>query len=209
MKDQYLPKDRFEDKDHRLLAQDILYQMLDKAEREARKNEKRYWRIGTSDEKGKYWNVMRANNYASIGWSDLGDLSVEDLGKKDIVEMMTDIGYYDGHRTTISRKAGEIYNFLRIMKPGDVILAQDGETVLGIGIVEDDQIGYDANQVFPNFRTVEWKVIHLENFRSADGNQTTIFEVTNRNTIDKANELLGLKFSETMTSVDNSNTLQL
>ena len=196
LKDQYLPKDRFDDKHHRLLAQDILYQMLDKAERLARKTEKRYWRIGTSDNRGTtYWPVMKKNNYASIGWSDLGDLTSEDLEKKDIIEMMNQAGYYEGNKGTITRKAGEIYNFLNVIKPGDVILAQDGSTVLGVGLVEDSEIRYESDKEFPHNRAVDWKIIEPKDFSSSDGNMTTVYEVTDKKTITKANELLGLSTS--------------
>jgi hypothetical protein len=203
LKNQYLPQDRFEDKDHRLLAQDILYQMLDKAEREARKKEKRYWRIGTSDSEGKYWDIMKANSWASIGWADLGDLTADDLEKKDLIEMMADIGYYDGNKSTISRKAGEVFNFLKVMKPGDIVLGQDGAKVMGIGVVQDEEIGYDPHEAFPHFRPVQWKVLEPIDFMSNDGNQTTVFEVTNKDTIAKVNQLLGVELSNGKTPAAN------
>lgn len=209
LKDQYLPKDRFEDNAHRLLAQDILYQMLDKAERQARKTEKRYWRIGTSDNKGtSYWSEMKNSKYASIGWSDLGDLTSEDIEKKDIIQMMTEVGYYDGNKSTITRKAGEIFNFLTVIKPGDVVLAQDGATVLGVGIVEDSEVRYEANREFAHNRAVDWKVLEPENFFSSDGNLTTVYEITDKNTIAKASELLGLSGSAKSVSQSMSSQQQ-
>lgn len=204
LKDQYLPKDRFEDKDHRLLAQDILYQMLDKAERQARKSERRYWRVGTSDNKGNYWNQMKASGYASIGWPDLGDLSAEDIEKKEIAEMLGEAGYYDGNRGTITRKAGEIYNFLKVIKPGDVILAQDGNRVLGVGVIEDEDVTYYPEESFPHARNVDWKVKEPEDFFSEDGKLTTVFEITDKQTISRADQMLfGIISTTTIMDIDD------
>jgi predicted Mrr-cat superfamily restriction endonuclease len=196
LKAKYLPDDRFDDANHRLLAQDILYQMLDKLDREARKKEIRYWRIGTSDKEGSYWDRMKENSWVSIGWADLGDLTDDDIEKKDIVGKMSEIGYYDGNKSTISRKAGEVYNFLKVIKPGDIVLAQDGERVLGIGIVEDEEVGYAPDESFPHFRQVQWKVSEPKDFFSNDGNQTTVFEINDRQTVARVNRLLGMDLSE-------------
>ncbi|PZR23132.1 MAG: hypothetical protein DI538_28710, partial [Azospira oryzae] len=202
LKDQYLPKDRFDDKDNRLLAQDILYQMLDKIPREARKNERRYWRVGTSDSNGNYWNQMKLGGFASIGWPDLGDLSAEDIEKKDIAEMLSEAGYYDGNRGTITRKAGEIYNFLKVVKPGDVILAQDGTQVLGVGIVEDEDVTYYPEESFPHARNVDWKVNKPNNFLSEDGKLTTVFEITDKQTISIAEQMLfGINSTTTIMNI--------
>ncbi len=190
LKDQYLPKDRFDDKDHRLLAQDILYQMLDKVPRQVRKNERRYWRVGTSDSNGNYWNQMKSGGFASIGWPDLGDLSAEDIEKKEISEMLTEAGYYDGNRGTITRKAGEIYNFLKVIKPGDVVLAQDGNRVLGVGVIEDEDVAYYPEESFPHARNVTWKMTEPEDFYSEDGKLTTVFEITDKETISRADQTL-------------------
>jgi len=208
LKDQYLPKDRFEDKEHRLLAQDILYQMLDKAGRQVRKNERRYWRIGTSDSNGNYWNQMKARGRASIGWPDLGDLSPEDIEKKEIAEMLSNAGYYDGNRGTITRKAGEIYNFLKVIKPGDVILAQDSNRILGVGVVEDEIVIYYPGESFPHVRNVSWKVNEPENFFSEDGKLTSVFEITDKQTISRADRLLFGTISTT-TIMNTGDQIQL
>jgi 5-methylcytosine-specific restriction protein B len=182
LKNQYLPKDRFEDKDHRLLAQDIIYQMLDKQEREARRTQKKYWRTETSDDDGNYWGNMKANGYASVGWPKLGDLSSDDIQRKDIAEMLNAAGYYITDKINTTKKSGEIYNFLRVIKAGDVVVAQDGAKVLGIGIVKDEDVVYRPGIPFPHCRVVDWKVIEPVNFQSNDGLRTSVFEITDETT---------------------------
>lgn len=49
LKASFIPADAFEDKNHKLFAQDILYQSLDRQAGHT----KRYWRIGTSDNNGR------------------------------------------------------------------------------------------------------------------------------------------------------------
>lgn len=180
----------YQDPKHLLLAQDILYQMLDKPEN----NVKRYWRIGTKDPDESYWDTMQENNYISIGWGELGDLSELELNdKKPIENKMRELGFYKKNgefdNRTISRKSGEIFNFVKSIQEGDIVLAQDGATILGIGVVSDDY-DYDGNETFAHIRPVKWKVLYPDKFFSEEGNQTTVYQITNSNTIARIEKLL-------------------
>lgn len=181
-----LPPGSYTDDNHKLLAQDILYQMFDASEN----GSKKYWRIGTKDEEGNYWEVMKSNNYASIGWKKLGDLSDFVLDdKRPIQSMMEEMGEYMGNKSVISRKAGEIFDFIKTIKEGDVILAQDGNRVLGIGVVNDDY-GFDEGQTFPHFRQVEWKLTNIDNFFSEEGKLTSVCQIKDFKTIAKIENFL-------------------
>ena len=93
--------------------------MFDKSVNKAR----RYWRVGTSDGDRQLWDVMYEQKHASIGWSELEDLSDLQIGsKKDVVKLFEDYGF-EATKSVRSRKAGELFNFFSEIKPGDVVLA--------------------------------------------------------------------------------------
>ncbi len=63
-----LPANVYQDLNFKLLAQDILYQTLDKRIGVS----KAYWRLGTSDGEKRYWDEMKTGKVAAIGWPDIG-----------------------------------------------------------------------------------------------------------------------------------------
>lgn len=168
-----IPEGYFKDDSHKLLAQDFLYQTLDKQVGEDRT----YWRIGTSDPTTSYWDFMKPNNKICIGWSEIGDLNEANIkNKKDIGELLKSEGFYPGDKRTLSRKAGEIYNFYNDVKVGDVVLAQDGSKVLGIGIISDEYT-YNGNDGFAHQKDIEWKVDD-PNLYNKEGVRTSVYKLT-------------------------------
>ena len=165
--------DCYNDPNFKILAQDIMYQMLDKEDIE----EKSYWRIGTTDDlNNSYWNFMLDNMKICIGWSDIGDLSKASIiDKESLIGLLDKAGFYIENKNVQSRKAGEIYDFYTNAKKGDVVLAQKGETVLGIGIIKDDY-QFEESDNFSHQRVVEWK-IENPNFTNKIGNQTTFYQL--------------------------------
>jgi 5-methylcytosine-specific restriction protein B len=162
----------FDDTNHLILAQDILFQNLEKEGMRGR----RYWRIGTTDEDGQYWDEMLSNKIVSIGWSKLGDLSEKNIeARNDIAKLMEGIGYYDNLGLR-NRKAGEVLNFYLEMNKGDVVVAQDGQKVIALGIVIDDYI-FQSELHFPHTRSVDWKVVNPDNLINQQGLRTTVFEI--------------------------------
>lgn len=96
-----------------------------------------YWRIGTRlGDAGSIWAAMREGGYAAIGWDELGDLSTL-AGQDDLKERIRERleKDYPSDARTVSRKAGEIKNFVQRIAEGDVVLAVDGQQVLGVGRV--------------------------------------------------------------------------
>ena len=175
----------FKDENHLLLAQDILYRTLDKLVGVNRK----YWRMGTSDGTDSYWQFMLDNGKAEIGWGDIGDLDDADVkDKKTIAQLLSDAGYYTDNNSLRSRKAGEIYNFYADLHIGDVVLAQDGQRVLGIGIVSDEY-HYDGEHAFSHQKDIEWKVVDPK-LSNAHGNQTTFYQLTDFTLINQIDALL-------------------
>lgn len=189
LKNRFLPAEEYLDNNHYILAQDILYQMLDKSKQDA----VRYWRVGTTAGDKSYWDVMLQNNYISIGWSELGDLSQKKIkNRNDIAAIFKSLDVYSDNKGLLTRKSGEVFNFCNEMKSGDIVLAQDGSTVLAIGEIMDDYC-YDEEAFFPHYRPVDWRVINPTDFLNETGKLTTVFPITKPEIIDKINDFLGQK----------------
>lgn len=180
-----LPPDVFEDANFLLLAQDILYGTLERQLGQA----KTYWRIGTTDGDQSYWDSMQQQGMVCIGWPELGDLSGKEVqSKKDIADLMSQAGYYQDKKGTLTRKAGEVYQFFNEISVGDVILAQDGELILGIGIVKDEY-GYEESSGFPHQLPVEWKVF-APGFKNKDGLLTSVWKIGHADTLKMVEQAL-------------------
>jgi 5-methylcytosine-specific restriction protein B len=151
---------------------------------------KRYWRIGTTNETGKFWDLMLKENYASMGWAELGDLREHNPKTKfDAANLLKKVGFYNENEGLATRKGGEVLNFYSQIKTGDVILAQEGHKVHGIGIVTN-KYEYKAGLIFPNIRPVDWKIVEPENFNNPLGPLTTVFEISDADLIKKIEGLL-------------------
>ncbi len=176
------------DTNNLILAQDILYQTLDLG----LASQKNYWRIGTKegeDNGTSKWNKMVTGGYAAIGWPEIGNLEEQDDISRDVIyELLKDEGYYPNDNRTASRKAGEILAFYESIKIGDVIVAQDGQEVLGIGIVLDDY-EHISDDSFAHIRRVDWEVKSTD-LTNLEGLRTTIYPLYDKDFISKVNALL-------------------
>lgn len=151
-----------------------------------------YWRIGTTDNTGKsFWDEMKAENKVSIGWAELGDLREADVrNKKSIIGLLNEEGFYGDDNRIRSTKAGEIFNFYERMQQGDIVLAQKGDTVLGIGRVTGDY-SYDDDSGFPHQRAVDWlRFTEDSGVQNAVGRLTTVYQVEDENVINRIEQVL-------------------
>jgi 5-methylcytosine-specific restriction protein B len=145
----------------------------------------RYWRIGTtSGHSGEsQWPAMRDSSFVSVGWHDhVLDLS-EVIGrdrtaaKNQIRDWL--LPGYPNDSGTATRKAGEILNLAQGMAERDLVLACEGQTVLGVGRV----IGsykYDPSLTFPHTRPVEWLLLDEWRMPDPEGLRTTAIELGRR-----------------------------
>ncbi len=158
----------------------------------------RYWRIGTKlrgeSNDQDIWPDMKAGGYAAIGWARMGDLSpvlAEDNAKEKLAELI--VKAYQSDPKVATRKAGEIRNFGKLMADRDVILAADGETILGVGHVKGPY-RYDTSNPAdaPHRRDVEWVSFAEWKLPVTEGLQTTIWEVhkDDRNLVEAERHLL-------------------
>jgi 5-methylcytosine-specific restriction enzyme B len=141
----------------------------------------RYWRVGTRLGGGEgdfIWPEMRDGSYAAIGWPDLGDLSSIAAGEqvKEAVRRLLE-ERYPGDPRNLGRKANEIRGFIERMQDGDVVVAADGERVLGVGHAAGAYRFEETEPAgAPHRRTVKWEA--TEEWKlptSSEGLRTTFF----------------------------------
>jgi 5-methylcytosine-specific restriction protein B len=143
----------------------------------------KYWRIGTKLGEGNdaqdVWTDMKAGGYAAIGWPEVGDLSsvlAGDNVKETIAKMLIKVYHYD--QNVASRKAGEVRNFAKDMDENDVVLAANGERILGIGLVKGPY-RFDTTQPedAPHRRQVEWHTTPEWKLPVTEGLRTTLWKL--------------------------------
>jgi 5-methylcytosine-specific restriction protein B len=142
----------------------------------------RYWRVGTRLGGGEgdfIWSAVRDGECAAIGWPGLGDLSSIATGDhvKEAVRAELEKAYpKDPARMT--REAGEIRNFISSMQDGDVVLAADGERVLGVGRVTGPyRYEKTAPTDAPHRRPVKWSSKEEWKLPKSEGLRTTVFPI--------------------------------
>jgi 5-methylcytosine-specific restriction enzyme B len=141
-----------------------------------------YWRIGTTtgSTRESQWPIMRDGGFVSIGWPDhLPDLT-DFKGQKDAKERMSKLllPAYE-NAATASRKAGEVLKFIEGIEEGDLVLACEGQEVLGVGRVRGPY-EHDEQLRFPHIRRVEWLLLDPWDMPTGEGLLTTVFELGRR-----------------------------
>lgn len=111
-----------------------------------------YW-IYSPGDGAKKWKEFYKRGVMGLGWSSIGDLSQYGT-KEDMQKAMK-----DKIDTTKSHKNGAFatWQFLTVMKPGDIVFAKKGlHTLIGRGVVSSDYIYDTKDPEFPNIRKVNW-----------------------------------------------------
>lgn len=145
-----------------------------------------YFRIGTSSGDKSYWNEMLGNNYISIGWPKIGDLSIynNDGKAKARAEIVSKLEKnYPNTPQVNGRNASQILSFYRNIEIGDIIVAANGEKILGIGQVSGEY-KYIEGLDFPHTIPVNW--IHVSNIRlpkPKEGLRNTLYQYKNLDNI--------------------------
>lgn len=119
----------------------------------------RYWRVGTRDDGNHkdWWPEMRHGGQIAIGWAKAGDLSWVEYNqesKSRLRQRMSET-YYPDSPAAAGRNGNKLFNFAVAVSPEDVILAADGQKILGIGKVRG-AYSFDAASEWPHHRPVEW-----------------------------------------------------
>ncbi len=112
-----------------------------------------YW-LYAPGENAAFWDEFYEKGIAAIGWSELGDLSA--YADRDAVVAAVKEAYNLKNKPTHSALA--LWQFSRIMRPGDVIFAKRGsQQIVGCGIVTGEYV-YDetVGGRYYHTRRVSW-----------------------------------------------------
>ena len=110
----------------------------------------RYWMYAPG-ERAVLWNEFWQKGIMAVGWDGLGDLSQYE-SRTAVREALR----REGHSNP-TNWAGDIWQFCREMKVGDVVYAKLGRSrVIGRGVVTSDYQYDSSQQEFPNVRKVRW-----------------------------------------------------
>jgi 5-methylcytosine-specific restriction protein B len=139
-----------------------------------------YWRIGASDQTASRncWDIMRDGNCVAIGWPDLGDLSSLEASK----EAREEFQRLFNEKYPNTAKSGEVIRFCTGIATGDLVLAADGGTVLGVGRVTGDYL-YEPTSDFPHRRPVEWLTLDEWKMPEPEALRTTVKEMKQQENI--------------------------
>ena len=116
-------------------------------------------RFGTADvwviapgEGARLWSDFCEHGFAAIGWDDLGDLSQYD-SRTAIHRALIE----NGVGPNPSNDSLALWEFVREIKIGDVLIAKRGRTtILGWGIVSGEYTHDLERPEYQNLRKVEW-----------------------------------------------------
>lgn len=123
-----------------------------------------YWRIGTREgtEGASQWEAMKAGGHVAIGWDELGDISrivalPDNAERQKVLKTLLTQRHSDLYRTegAAGRAAGEIRRFTADIAEGDLVLAADGATILGVGRITGAYY-YVPSGTFRHRRPVTW-----------------------------------------------------
>jgi 5-methylcytosine-specific restriction enzyme B len=138
-----------------------------------------YWRIGTTAgaDGESQWAVMRDGGFVSIGWrTTVPDLSGI-IGTEEIREQLREwLTPETDNPSQITRQSGEILNFAQVIAENDIVLACEGQQVLGVGRISGSY-EYDGNLRFPHKRPVEWLLHDSWRMPEREGLLTTVHEL--------------------------------
>ncbi|HKS72165.1 MAG TPA: hypothetical protein VJQ82_03140, partial [Terriglobales bacterium] len=92
----------------------------------------RVWRIGTRlGGTNSIWELMKDGGCIAIGWPVLGDLSTLPEGSAARDELRKKLEEDEEIPTVAGRNANQIFAFLRKIDDDDLVVAADGEQILG------------------------------------------------------------------------------
>jgi len=158
-----------------------------------------YWCIGTrssGDQPKDYWDMMREHECVTIGWGsdDFTPITNDKAGKEKILQALLSHDPLINHAAA-GRAAQQIFHFRWTIATGDLVLASNGATVLGIGKVTGGYT-YDPSSDFPHHRPVEW--LSWEQWQQPDqqpdieGKLTTVYKMKRgRNLLEAEKRIYG------------------
>jgi len=142
-----------------------------------------FWRIGTREgvEKIDRWPTMRDGGFVSVGWREIGDIGsiVAGMSERDGRDALRDIlltlGATQGNAPGY---ASQWYKFAAEMQVDDIIVAMDGQRLLGIGTITGDYEFVPEDTQQSHHHTVHWNWLGDKVWPKHPGYLTTIYDFT-------------------------------
>jgi len=148
----YLNDIHFKDKDYFILAQDIIYQVLEKSKNKNVSENKNYW-LYQPGEDARFWEEFYEHSIIGLGWDYLGDLG-QYVSKNEIADQLRKL-----EKSSSSKKndATANWDFYKTMQVGDIVIVKKGRRkLLGFGEVISDY-NYDTNRSeYTSVRKMKW-----------------------------------------------------
>ena len=122
---------------------------------EFKENDQHKWIYAPGDNASQ-WSYCVDNDVMVLGWDELGDFDQYPY-KKDISDKLTQLtGKENPMNDTLA-----VYEFRRGIQKGDIIIAKKGiNTLLGYGVVQDNEYIYDESRsTYKNIRNVKWEKV--------------------------------------------------
>jgi 5-methylcytosine-specific restriction protein B len=123
-------------------------------------NPRSYWRVGTSVGASgpSEWPRMRDGTFASVGWSETGTLEGVERTKsgKDHVRTLLE-SHFPGKSAVLTKAAAQLFHFATAAAVGDIVVAMQGNTVLGIGKVDGSYYYKPDDGPFAHRLPVVWQ----------------------------------------------------
>lgn len=111
-----------------------------------------YW-LYAPGEGASMWDDFYRRGVMGLGWQELGDLTA--YGKQE--DMQLELQKGNGSHTSQKNSAHAVWQFVKEMKPGDVIYAKKGRSeIIGRGIVTGPYRYEEESGKYPNLRDVRW-----------------------------------------------------
>ena len=115
-----------------------------------------YW-LFSPGEKASMWETCQKEGMMCIGWPEMGDLS-QYTSFDNLKLIMQNI--YQKHNKDFTHDKLAIWEFCNVIKPGDIVYAKQGKSlIIGRGVVTGDYYYEASNKIFPNQRKVNWEYV--------------------------------------------------
>jgi 5-methylcytosine-specific restriction protein B len=115
---------------------------------------KRYW-VMAPGEVAKKWDEFVKKGITGLGWEDAGDLTMY-RSREEITDFLVK-AYPEGSKTQKNNSLA-LWEFVKVMKPGDIIIPKRGASeYLGYGVVTGEYIFDENAKDYNHTRKVDWK----------------------------------------------------
>ena len=111
-----------------------------------------YW-MYSPGEQAVFWDEYYQNGIMGLGWNKIGDL--KDYKKQE--DLIAPLKKNYGEDNSQVKNANMLYDFAYNMKPGDIVFAKKGRSIIvGRGVVTSDYYFDGDHKIHPHLRKINW-----------------------------------------------------